>query len=114
METVCPLIVTITGAVLVAGAVRVKVVGWNVMLLPALRLVVPVMPAWDPDPTKVMPTVPCVTVTVTLPHLTISCVLAGTERIEAPPHTLILAGVSPPAAPEVMRIPVLGDASCMV
>jgi len=113
-ETVCPLMVTTTGDVLVAGAVRVNVAGWKVMLLPALRVVVPVTPAWGPDPTKVMPTVPDITVMVTLPHLTVNEVLAGTERIDAPPQTLMLAGVSPPVEPEVISMPTLGDTSAKV
>ena len=92
-ETVCPLMVTTTGDVLVAGAVT---------------------PAWGPDPTKVMPTVPDITVMVTLPHLTVNEVLAGTERIDAPPQTLMLAGVSPPVEPEVISMPTLGDTSAKV
>ncbi len=113
-ETVWPLIVTVMVALLVAGAVNPKVAGWKVMLLPAVIVAVPVTPALDPDPTKVTPTDPVITVIVTLPHLTRSCVLAPTERMEAPPQTLILAGVSPPAEPEVMRMPVLGEPSCTV
>ena len=112
--TVWPFIVTVIVALLVAGAVNPKVAGWKVMLLPAVMVAVPVTPALEPDPTKVAPTDPVITVIVTLPHLTKSCVLAPTERMDAPPQTLMLAGVSPPAAPEVMRMPVLGEASCMV
>ena len=100
--------------VLVDGAENPKVAAWKVMLLGAVMVAVPVTPALAPDPTKVTPTDPVITVTVTLPHLTRSCVLAPTERMEAPPQTLMLAGVSPPAEPEVMRMPVLGEASCMV
>src|SRR5712692_9054889 len=105
--------------VLVSGAENPKVAGSKVMLLPvglllAIMVAVPVTPALAPDPTKVAPTDPVITVTVTLPHLTKSCVLAPTERMEAPPQTLILAVVSPPSEPEVMRIPVLGEPSCTV
>jgi len=113
-ETDCPLIVTTTGTLLVAGAVREKVAGWKVKPLPATRTVVPMIPACVPDPTNVMPTVPVITLTATLPHLTVSEVLAGTESIEAPPHTLMLVGVRPPAMPDVTRMPTLGDTSCNV
>src|SRR5690348_10440596 len=95
--------------VLVAGAVKANVAGWKVMLLPAVMVDVPVTPALAPEPTNVAPTDPVITVIVTLPHLTRSCVLAPTESMDAPPQTLMLAGVSPPAEPEVMRMPVLGE-----
>jgi len=105
-----PLIVMVIVAVLVVGAVNPKVAGWKVMLLPAVvvpatMVAVPVTPALAPDPTKVTPTAPVVTVMVTLPHFTISWVLAGTDRIEAPPQTLIVAGPSPPAELVLISIP---------
>jgi hypothetical protein len=73
--------------------------------LPAIMVAVPVIPALAPDPTKVTPMAPFVTVTVTLPHFTSSWLLAPTERMEAPPQTLMVAGASPPAEPEVICIP---------
>jgi hypothetical protein len=94
--------------------VNPKVAGSKVMLLPAMIVAVPVTPALAPDPTKVTPTAPVVTVIVTLPHFTMSWVLAGTDRMEAPPQTLMVAGVSPPAAPEVMMMPALGETSFTV
>jgi hypothetical protein len=101
-------------AVLVEGAVNPKVAGWKVMLLPAVMVAVPVIPALDPDPTKVTPIDPVVTVTVTLPHFTINWLLAPTERMDAPPQTLMVAGASPPAEPEVMTMPTLGETSFTV
>jgi hypothetical protein len=71
-ETVCPFMVTTTGDGLVAGAVKPKIVGSKVMLLPAVIVAVPVTPAWDPVPTKVTPTDPAITLIVTVPHLTVS------------------------------------------
>jgi hypothetical protein len=41
-------------------------------------------------------------------------VFAPTDRIDAPPHTLMLAGVSPPAEPEVIMMPALGETSAKV
>ena len=104
---------TLIVAVLVAGADKPNVVGSNVIELPAVMVAVPVTPALAPEPTNVALTEPDMTVIVTLPHLTKSWVLAPTERMEAPPQTLMLAGVSPPA-PDVMRMPVLGEPSCTV
>ena len=112
--TVNPLIVTWIVELLVDGAVKLKVVGSKVTLFPALIVEVPVIPACDPVPTNVTPTEPVRTVMVTVPHLTVSDVLAGTERTDPPPHTLMLAGASPPAAPEVMSTPTLGETSCIV
>lgn len=64
--------VTTIVAVLVDGAVNEKVVGSNVMLLPAVIVAVPVIPAKVPVPMKVTGTDPISTVMVTVPHLTIS------------------------------------------
>src|SRR3989442_5098056 len=101
-------------SVLVDGAVNEKVVELKVMLLPADMVAVPVTPAKEPDPTKVTPTVPISTVMVTVPHFTVSWVLAGTDRMDAPPQTLMDAGDSPPAGPEVISIPAPMAASCTV
>jgi hypothetical protein len=40
--------------------------------------------------------------------------LAPTERMDAPPQTLMVAGASPPAEPDVMTMPILGETSCTV
>ncbi len=108
------MIVTVIVVVLVAGAVKEKVAGSKVMLLPAVIVAVPSIPALEPDPTNVTCTAPAVTVTVTLPHSTVNASPAFTDRIAAPPQTLMDAGVSPPVGLAVMRMPVLGETSCIV
>ena len=46
--------------------------------------------------------------------MTSNAVFAPTERMDAPLQTLMLAGVNPPAEPEAMSMPALGETSCMV
>ncbi len=111
---VLPLIVTVIVAVLVEGAVKAKVAGWKVIPLPAVIVAVPSIPALEPEPTNVTCTAPVVTVIVTLPHFTVKVSPALTERIATPPQTLMDAGVNPPVGLAVMRMPALGETSCMV
>ena len=108
------MIVTVIVAVFVARAVKPKVAGWKVMPLPAVIVAVPSIPALEPDPTNVTGTAPVVTVIVTLPHFTVNASPALTDRIAAPPHTPMDAGVSPPVGLAVMRMPALGETSCIV
>ncbi len=68
----------------------------------------------EPEPTNVTCTAPVVTVIVTLPHFTVKVSPALTERIATPPQTLMDAGVNPPVGLAVMRMPALGETSCMV